>query len=89
MACADLTVYDHFLNLVMKLQQTHCVGDLRTALGDPLSQLVLCKLIFFDQAAVSFRFFNGIQIFSLNVFDQGDLCDLFIRIFLDHNRNFL
>ena len=54
------------------MQQAHVVGDRRAILADGGRNRFLRHLEFVGQPPVRLRFFDRIQIFALDVFDQRD-----------------
>ena len=89
MSRSQLVVNHHLLYLLIQLQKAHGVGDSRSALGNAVRHLILLQVKLCQKALVCQRFFNRIQVLSLDVLDQRDLHDLLLGQLLDNDRNFL
>jgi hypothetical protein len=62
-----------------QFQETHVVRDGRAIFADAFRDRFLRQMEFVGQAAIRLRFFDGIQILALNVFDQRDFEHLVVR----------
>ncbi len=54
-----------------QLQETQRVGDMAARFSDGGAELFLCECEFLDEPAIAFRFFDGIEVVALQVFDEG------------------
>ncbi|CFJ43716.1 Uncharacterised protein [Mycobacterium tuberculosis] len=70
-----------------KLQKTKHIGYMRSAFPHLFGQLLLRVLMMRNQLPIRFSFFQWIQIFSLQIFDQRDLHQLLIGIRFYDNRH--
>ncbi|MPM13280.1 hypothetical protein SDC9_59636 [bioreactor metagenome] len=80
-------VADASLNFNRKFQQTQIIGNRGSFLSHFFAQHFLRHFIFFHQLVESKGNFNGIQVFTLNVFDKSHLQNSFIIGFADKCRN--
>ena len=71
MAGGERTRFDMGADRGRQLQETQGVGDMAARFSDGGAELFLCEREFFDQPAIAFRFFDGIEVVALQVFDEG------------------
>ena len=88
MTGGKLIIDHHLLDSLIQLQKTHGIRHRRPALGYALCHLVLFEMELIQKPLVGQRFLYGIQVLSLNIFDQRDLHNLQIGIILDDHRYF-
>ena len=72
----------------IEVEETHRVGDRRAALPDLLRDLFLAHPEFSREPGVSLRFFNRIQLRSLEIFDQRQLENFEVGRLPNDNRRF-
>ena len=78
MAHRQLMIHHISLKRYRQFQQSQRVSDMLSGLADAGSQFFLCIAQLFDQLFICFRFFDGIEVLSLNIFQQSDLHHLLI-----------
>ena len=72
-----------------EFQQPHAVGDGGAALADFLGDVVLAEPEFLGKPLVGDGFFNRVEVFALNVFDEREFEHLLVPGFADDNGRFL
>ena len=87
MAGGDVSVSGKLSHLFGQAEETDGVRDGRTGTADAGRGLLLCKTIPGDEQLQAFRLFDGVQVFTLQVFDEGDLHRLLIGHFPDDDGN--
>ena len=65
------TFFYEILSAFVKIQESESVGDRGPVLADGFGDLVLRELVEVLESAVGGGFFNRVQVFALEVFDQG------------------
>ena len=87
MSHAQGAVDDAGFNLIRQLAQSEKIGHRRAAFANPGGCLVLGQIQPVNQVLVCLGFFNRIQIFALDVFDQRHFQQFFIADPLDDHRH--
>ena len=77
------------LNFVRKCQKAHHVCDVTAAFSKCLSQFFLSMAKPINELSITLRFFHGVEIGTLDVFDDGDLQNLDVIEITDHDRQFM
>lgn len=70
MACRECAGTDHVLDRIGQFEEADQVGDCGAINIDPLAQFFLGAAEFFEVPGKRCRFFEGVQVFPLNVFDD-------------------
>jgi hypothetical protein len=78
MAKGEGAIPDESLYFVGEGQQSQGIRDRRSVLADSLGDLLMGKSEVIDELPVAFRLFDGIEIFALKVFDEGERKQLLI-----------
>src|SRR3989339_2003338 len=86
MSSSEFFIEKRFLHLFSQLKQTDTVCNGGPFLPDSFRQFFLSNTGLFQQEQVGFGFFNGIQVLTLDILDQGDFHSLHITKSLDYNR---
>ena len=73
MPLGDLAFCDLLLSIAGEAQKTQGIGDLRTALVDDRRELIMGNIVYFDQLCIGACQLNGIEVFSLDIFDECQL----------------
>src|SRR5436305_8228899 len=87
MADGELTVADEILNGLSELQQSQGIGDGGAALANFGRDFILLELKLLDELRVTLRFLHGIEVLTLEIFDEGKFKDGAIVGFADDNGN--
>ena len=88
MAGRETAVLYHSPDRLCQVQKAQGVGNSAAALAHPLSGLFLGHVVVFHERMESCRFFHGIQVLPLEVFDHGKLCGFAVIGFDDDGGNF-
>ncbi len=72
----DAPVAQTELHLCREFEQTQEVGHGGSLFSYSVRQFLLCKRILVDKFAESKRDFDGVQVLSLNIFDEGHFSEL-------------
>ncbi len=86
MSHGNLLVPDSQLYLGWQFQQTQIIGNRRSLLSDPFAQGILRQIAFIQQPLITDGHLNGIQVFPLDVLDQGQLQQAFVLRLTDIGR---
>ena len=84
MTHAQLAPADAVLNLRWQLQQTQEIRHGGAVFAHFLGDFLLREVTFVNQALVAFGQFNGVQILSVDVLDDGELQHLLIRLHIEN-----
>jgi hypothetical protein len=76
---------DQLLNVLGELQQPQQVGYRAAILTCPAGNLIVAQTVVVDEPLKRRGYFNGIQVFPLNVLDEGDLDQAVIRNILNQD----
>ena len=87
MAHADFGVAQANLHVGGQLEQAQVVGHGRAVFAHPVAQLFLAQVALAQQALVAEGDFDGIQVLSLNVLNQGHFQHLLVVGLADVGRN--
>ena len=88
MADGKASVAQVALQFRRELQQAQSVGDDHAAAAHFGSGLFLGEIELFDQLGVAARFLDGVEVFALEIFDQGQFQDGAIIGLADDDRHF-
>src|SRR2546422_10795481 len=72
MSCTESAFAKPLLNFRRELQKSEHIGNRDAVLADAPGYFLLSQAKLNDQALIGLGFLNGVQIFSLQVFDQCD-----------------
>ena len=75
--CARVSGGDQSVDNVLsgdfgQLEESECVGDGDAGSSDAFCGVFVGHSEFFDEVSVGFGFFDGVEVFSLDVFDEGE-----------------
>ena len=84
----EISLLDEPLDLLREGQQAHGVGHGGAGLAHPMGGLLLGEAILLDEGPVTGGLFHGVQVLTLEVFDEADLHDLPVVGLDDQGRNF-
>ena len=84
----ELTFSHHLGDLFRELQQPQSVGDVGAGFAYPERHFLLSQPVIFHELAHSFRGFYRVQVFAVQVLDEGYLADLLIGEFADDGGHF-
>ena len=73
-----LLVLQSHLDGSRQLQQAQVVGDGGTFLSYAFAEAFLGQSVLFQQVLIGKRYFHGVQVFALYVFDERHFHDIFI-----------
>jgi len=76
------------LNVLRQTQKAQEIGYRRPIFASALTELLMAQVVLPREAIQGLRDFDGIQVFTLNVLDQGDLEEAFAGEFLHNGRHF-
>ena len=74
----DALILESDLNLRRELKQTQVVSHRSALLAHALAELLLRKTVGVDQPLISEGRFDGVQIFALDVLNEGQLSDILV-----------
>ena len=81
------SIRQHVADRIGKLQQPKAVGHMTTALADDLTQIILGVAMLGNQLLIAKRFFEGIEVGTLDVFDNGKFESSPVIDITDNDRN--
>ncbi len=81
------TIGHHLANMLRKLQQSQCVGNMAATFADHLSEVCLRVIMLVDQLLITKRLFHGIQISALDILDNGEFQRDPIAHIANHDRH--
>jgi hypothetical protein len=84
---AEIAVDDHCSDLLGEPQQPQGIGDRGAVLSDALGERILRVAMFFEQMVESLCELDGVQVFALNVLDEGKLIGCAGRNVADYDQN--
>ena len=87
MSHADVSIADGELYLWWQLQQPQEVGYCAAALSHLLAHFLLREVAFVDEALVGNGHFDGVKVFAVDVFDEGELKHLLVVGHADEGGN--
>jgi len=76
------------LDLLMKIEQAHAIGNGGAALAHLLGDVFLAQAKFPGQAREGVCFFDRVEVLALEVFDEGQLEDILVGSFADDDGRF-
>src|SRR3954467_14368781 len=87
MADGELTVADEMLNWPLEVQQFQGIGVGGAAPAHFGTDFILLELKLLDELRVTLRFLHGIEVLTLEIFDERQFKDRAISGFADDNGN--
>ena len=87
MSQSEVAFFEQVLHILGQLQQTYEVGNRGPVFSRTGGNLLLREAEFMAQALEGTRLLNRVEVFTLEVFNDGDLHRLSIGDFLNDSRN--